>query len=114
MTSFEMVCNVAPAGTDVSAECIASIIRVTRFGKLGMLAVTGNVVPKRRYLQEPHDITSKKTAFSVYKKQAKTPWPLVRMRTIPTERHNLSAKFSTNFCGKRGVTWSARQMPHGR
>jgi hypothetical protein len=35
-----MLCHVALAKIDVSEECIASIIRVTRIGKLGMLAVT--------------------------------------------------------------------------
>jgi hypothetical protein len=30
-----------------------------------------------------------------------------------SDRH-LSAKFSANFCGKRGVAWSARRNPHGR
>jgi hypothetical protein len=45
-----------------------------------------------------------------------TPWPLVRMRTIPTPLIDLHlfAKFSANFYGYRGVAWSARQIPHGR
>jgi hypothetical protein len=73
--------------TNVLEECITSIIRVVRIGELGTLAVTSNrstlwrntlflahkfllpwwwkqyVPPKRRFLQEPHGITSKKTPF---------------------------------------------------
>jgi hypothetical protein len=38
-----MICHVALVRTDVSEECIASIIRVTRIAELGtMLAVTIN------------------------------------------------------------------------
>jgi hypothetical protein len=39
----------------------ASIIRVTRIGELGTLAVTSN----RSTLQEPHGVTSQKTAFFI-------------------------------------------------
>jgi hypothetical protein len=45
-------CGVALVRTDVSEECIASIIRVTRI-----------VSPKRRFLQEPLGVTSQKTTF---------------------------------------------------
>jgi hypothetical protein len=72
--------RVALVRTDVSEEPSASSIRVTRIGELGTtLAVTSNrrtfvacVVtlmkealgsPKRRFLQEPHGITSQKTPF---------------------------------------------------
>jgi hypothetical protein len=59
--------------TDVSEECIASIINLTRIGERGtMLAVTSNktryeeiLTPKLRFLVEPHCITSKKTAFFI-------------------------------------------------
>jgi hypothetical protein len=37
-----MLRDVAPVGTDISEEHIASIIRVTRIGELGTLAVTSN------------------------------------------------------------------------
>jgi hypothetical protein len=38
-----MLCIVALVRTDISKECIASIIRVIRIGELGtMLAVTSN------------------------------------------------------------------------
>jgi hypothetical protein len=45
-------------------------------------------------------------------KQKQTPWPLVRKRNILSDRR-LLAKFSANFCGWRGVAWSARWIPHG-
>jgi hypothetical protein len=32
-------------------------------------------------------------------KTKKTPWPLVRKRTIPTERTPLVGEVSANFCG---------------
>jgi hypothetical protein len=42
MPSCRMLCHVALVRTDVSEECSASIIRVTRIGELGTLAVTTN------------------------------------------------------------------------
>ena len=36
---------------------------------------------------------------------------LVRTRTIPTERPPPVGEVSANFCGKRGVTWSAQRVP---
>ena len=36
---------------------------------------------------------------------------LVRTRTIPTERPPLVGEVSANFCGQRGVTWSAQRVP---
>jgi hypothetical protein len=49
-----MLSSVAIAGTDVSEEIIASIIRVTGIGELGTLAVTTNrsmllTFPARRF-----------------------------------------------------------------
>jgi hypothetical protein len=51
-------------------ELSASFIRVTRTGELGTtLAVTSNRrtmrPPKRRFLQDPHDVTSQKTPFFI-------------------------------------------------
>jgi hypothetical protein len=47
--SYGMLCHVALVKTDVSKECIASIIRVTRIGELGtVLAVTNNWSSLRR------------------------------------------------------------------
>jgi hypothetical protein len=82
-----MLSLVALVRTDVSEERSDSIIRASRIGELGtMLAVTSNAVascflflvhrllslwlwrgyapPKGRFLQEPHGVTSQKTAFS--------------------------------------------------
>ena len=36
---------------------------------------------------------------------------LVRERTIPTERPPPVGEVSANFCGQRGVTWSAQRFP---
>jgi hypothetical protein len=73
MVSSGMLRRVALVRIDVSEELSASFIRVTRIGELGTtLAVTSNrgtlrkenqvlVPPKRRFLQEPHGVTSQKT-----------------------------------------------------
>jgi hypothetical protein len=61
---------VALVRTDVSQELSASFIRVTKIGELGTtLAVTTNYLlvapPKRRFLQEPHGVTSQKAPFFI-------------------------------------------------
>jgi hypothetical protein len=63
-----MLRRMALVRTDVSEELSASFIRVTRIGELGTtLAGTSNrrTLQKyqRRFLQEPHGITSQKTPF---------------------------------------------------
>jgi hypothetical protein len=85
MPSFGMLRHVVLVRTDVSKECIASILRVTRIGELGTtlrsvirLLVTVNIhrspilvtmmkevirSPKRRFLHEPHGVTSERTTF---------------------------------------------------
>jgi hypothetical protein len=41
----------------------------------------------------------------------KTPWPLVRKQTIPTERPPLVGEVSANFLRIKGVAWSAQRVP---
>jgi hypothetical protein len=80
-----MLGRVAIVRTDVSERRTASVMRVIRIGELGTtLAVTSNrsslflecrflspwwwrrnVPPKHRFLQEPQDVTSQKTAFLI-------------------------------------------------
>jgi hypothetical protein len=58
-----MLRRVALVRTDISEERIASILRVRRIGELGTtLAVTSN---RNMLLQEPHGVTSHKTAFFI-------------------------------------------------
>jgi hypothetical protein len=78
MVSSGMLRRVALVRTDVSEELSASFIRVTRIGELGTLPVTSNLTwyffaaCVRCQLQQ--------------KFLNLTLWPLVRKRTIPTER----------------------------
>jgi hypothetical protein len=71
MTSPAILRRVVLIKTDVSEEGNPSIIRVTRIDELGTtLPVTMNrltlLVPtKHRFLQEPHGVTSEKTAFFI-------------------------------------------------
>jgi hypothetical protein len=73
MPSSWMLRRVILARTEVSVELSVSIIRVTRIGKLGTLAVASNrrtlrkntkwrryVPPKRRFLHDQHGVTSQK------------------------------------------------------
>jgi hypothetical protein len=65
-----MLRHVAVVRTGVSEEHFAFIIRATRTGEVGTLAVTSNrrtryVPPKRRFSREPHRVTSQKTSFFI-------------------------------------------------
>jgi hypothetical protein len=71
-----MLRRVAVIRTDVSEELSASFTRVTRIGELVTASVVaispilvslmkGRVPPKRRFLQEPHGVTSQKTPFFI-------------------------------------------------
>jgi hypothetical protein len=61
-----MLHHLALVRTNLLEECIASIIKVERINKpRTTLAVTSNVSPKHRVLQEPHCITSQKTTFFI-------------------------------------------------
>jgi hypothetical protein len=65
MASSVMLRSVALVRTDVSEELSASIIKVTRIGELGTLTVTNNRRSVLLFLQDPHGVTSKKTAFFI-------------------------------------------------
>jgi hypothetical protein len=76
MVSSGKLRRVALVGTDVSEEPGGSFIRVTSIGELGTTqAATSNrrtlrrkeapVPPKRRFLQQPHGVTSQKTQFFI-------------------------------------------------
>jgi hypothetical protein len=81
---------------DVTEEHIASIIRETRIGELGTLAVGGNrsTLPRNQVdknrLAGNNFSSNEQSKYAAKKilcnKQKQTPWPLVRERTIPTER----------------------------
>jgi hypothetical protein len=58
MASSGMLRRVALVRTDVSEELRASIIRVTRFGELGTLAVTSNRRTLRRLLVTANVLSS--------------------------------------------------------
>jgi hypothetical protein len=47
-----------------SGERIVSIFRMERISEVRTLAIPS--LPKRRFLQDPHDVTSQKTAFFMY------------------------------------------------
>jgi hypothetical protein len=74
--------DVTPCGScnnEVSEELSGSFIRVTRIGELGTTLAVTSVVPsspilvplKRRFLQEPHGVTSQKTTFFKDKKNSR-------------------------------------------
>jgi demethoxyubiquinone hydroxylase (CLK1/Coq7/Cat5 family) len=67
MESSGMLRRVDLVRTDVSEEHIASIIRVTRIGEVGTLALTSHRHTLRRFLQGPHGVTSQKTPFFIFK-----------------------------------------------
>jgi hypothetical protein len=64
-----MLGRVALVRSDVSKELSASFIRVTRIGELGKTqAATSNrrtLRSVRRFLQEPHGVTTQKTPFFI-------------------------------------------------
>jgi hypothetical protein len=59
MVSSGVLRRVALVRTDVSDEISSSFIKVTRIGE--------QVPPKRRFLQEPHGLTSQKTSLFLIK-----------------------------------------------
>jgi hypothetical protein len=48
--------------------------------------------------------------FGITKKK-KTPWLLVRKRTIPTERPPLVGEVSAKLLRMKGVAWPAQRIP---
>jgi hypothetical protein len=60
MESSVMLRRVAIVRTDVSEETCASFFRVT------INTRNTNFIPKRRFLQEPHGVTSQKTPFFIF------------------------------------------------
>jgi hypothetical protein len=78
MVSSEMLRRVALVRTDVSDERIASI------------KVTIHIPPKRLFLQEPHNVTSQKTAFFMSKcGQASVP----ELSAEKCRKYNIRLKF---------------------
>jgi hypothetical protein len=59
-----MLRRLALIGTDISEESIASIIKVTRIGELGTLAVTNNRRTLRRNIKL-HEVTSQRTEIFI-------------------------------------------------
>jgi hypothetical protein len=82
-----MLGRVALVRADVSEERSAFIIRMTGIGEVGTtLAVTSNrftlhrnnlwrryIPPKRRFLEEPHGVTSQKTVFFILRNVGSSP-----------------------------------------
>jgi demethoxyubiquinone hydroxylase (CLK1/Coq7/Cat5 family) len=80
MPSSGMLRRVAVVRTDVSKDCRASIIRITRIGELGTLAVTSNrlFVAKNYYVR----ITLMKEALSSFESSVLT---IATRRNIPED-----------------------------
>jgi hypothetical protein len=59
-----MLRRMASVRTDVSEELSTSFIRVVPSSQICVTLMMGRyVLPKRRFLQEPHGVTSQKTPF---------------------------------------------------
>jgi hypothetical protein len=143
-----MLRHVALVRTDVSEEYITSIIRVTRLGELGMIAVTSNrsmlwnirllvtanipsspilvtlmmeaihssetsVLIGATHRNIPEDsILQNIICFSICIN--KTPWPLVRKRTIPTEQLPLIGKYIYIYIWMtKNYDWNYINIPIG-
>jgi hypothetical protein len=86
---------VALVRTDVSEEPGASFIRVTKIGApiFVTLMKEAPVPPKRRFLHEPHGVTTQKTPFFIVCLVAA--FNTFRSKPLDTETacHNASSKF---------------------
>jgi hypothetical protein len=59
----------------------------------------------------PHSyMQANRYRYESHKKIKQTPWPVVRKRTIPTERPPLDGEVSANSSGQR-VAWTAQRIP---
>jgi hypothetical protein len=58
-------------------------------------------------LNTEDDLSRNMKTFSMKQNKKRTPWVLVRERTIPTEQASLVGEVSANFVGYSGVAWSA-------
>jgi hypothetical protein len=108
MPSSGMLRRVDLVRIHVSEERSASFIRVTRISELEKtLAVTSNlstlrrITKNRRFLQEPHGVTSQETVFFIV--TAMKTSNLIKRRNFPTDAVNLSdfprqQNRETNFC----------------
>jgi hypothetical protein len=81
MASSGMLSRVALVRTDISVEVSASVIRVTRIGEIGTLAVTSNrhsghrvLVPARVVPSSPIPVTLMKEALRHGATSQKTPF----------------------------------------
>jgi hypothetical protein len=109
MPSFGMLRRVILVRTDDSEESIASIIRVTRIGELGTtLALTNNrstlqrnttFLRKRRFLQEPHGVTSQKTAVFLITamETSNLIWKLEFFKMIASRRNTCINLITNNY-----------------
>jgi hypothetical protein len=91
MMSSGMLRRVALVRTDVSEELSASFIRVTRIGGLWT-----TLAPKRRFLQEPHGVTSQKTSFFI----------VTAVKTSNLTTNTVRYDVSTAVTMKKAVFWA--------
>jgi hypothetical protein len=78
---------------------MSKVKRITEIGT--SLAVTSNFLPKRRFLQESHGITSYKTAF------------LRRNLMFTFSGGNLACKYVTKFANMNKLTQGLVRSPDG-
>jgi hypothetical protein len=97
MVSSGTLRRVALVRTNVSEELSASFIRVTRIGELGTTLAVISIVPsstilvalmKEALIASETSVLTRATRRSIPEDTNLnlTPWPLVRKRTLPTER----------------------------
>jgi hypothetical protein len=102
-----MLRRVTLVRTDVSVEHVSSIINVRGIGELGTtLTVTSSrsslrtVPPKRRFLQEPHSVSSQKTAFFIV--------TAVKTSNLTCNYGNYAKNLAGSLFGRNIKTWRKR------